>query len=137
MLSTSLALRQFVAASLLLGCGGAADPRPGTFAADASIELPRADASMTQDVSMADRLSAATDDVTQSGGDVRVADASGYPEGPYGSRVGSTLADLSWEGYVNPQAEGRATGVPYGPTSLGALRGAGRGYAMVFIAEFL
>lgn len=60
-----------------------------------------------------------------------------YPAGPYGSRLGSVLADLTWEGYVNPTGEVISSTLPYTTTSLQALRGSGRGYAMVHVSEFL
>jgi len=58
-----------------------------------------------------------------------------YPEGPYGNRRGNILANLSWEGYVNPTGEGLSSEQPYGPTSMQALRAGGR-YALVHVSEF-
>lgn len=63
--------------------------------------------------------------------------ASPYPDGPYGNRMGSVLANLTWEGYVNPTGEVISNTLPYTTTSLQALRGNRRGYAMVHVIEFL
>jgi hypothetical protein len=60
-----------------------------------------------------------------------------YPEGPYGSREGAVLANLEWEGYVNLTGELVSTEGTFGPTSLQDLRGDGRGYALIHLAEFL
>jgi len=117
---------------LLLGCG--TSDRPGMFLGDA--QTPTLDSSAERDAALA------VVDAPGTGADVGdpqttdVATA-GYPPGPYGSRVGSTLADLSWEGYVNPSATGLASTTTYGPTSMSALRGDRRGYGLVFISEFL
>lgn len=71
--------------------------------------------------------------------DAPAADAAAppYPDGPYGNRMGSVLANLTWEGYVNPTGEAISNTLPYTTTSLQALRGNGRGYAMVHVSEFL
>jgi hypothetical protein len=60
-----------------------------------------------------------------------------YPGAPYGNRVGTVLANLTWEGYVNPTGEAISNTLPYSTTSLQALRGNARGYAMVHVSEFL
>lgn len=60
-----------------------------------------------------------------------------YPDGPYGNRMGSVLANLTWEGYVNPTGEVISNTLPYTTTSLQALRGNRRGYALVHVSEFL
>jgi hypothetical protein len=60
-----------------------------------------------------------------------------YPAGPYGTAVGAVLGDMRLEGFVNPTAQGLASARPYVSTSMAALRGQGRGYAVVFVAEFL
>jgi hypothetical protein len=117
---------------LLLGCGTA--ERPGMFLADA--QAPSFDTAAARDAAVAlGDAPALGPDV----GDPQTADAAttDYPPGPYGARVGSTLADLSWEGYVNPAARGLASTTTYGPTSMSALRGGRRGYGLVFISEFL
>ena len=60
-----------------------------------------------------------------------------YPAGPYGNKVGDVVANLTWEGYVNPTGEAISNTLPYTTTSLQALRGNRRGYAMVHVSEFL
>jgi hypothetical protein len=62
--------------------------------------------------------------------------SAGYPPGPYGNEVGQTLAPLSWEGYVNPTAEGLANTKPYGPYSTDDLRRSGARYALLYAADF-
>jgi hypothetical protein len=125
-------MRRATLSLLLLGCGTA--ERPGMFLADAQVP--------TFDTTAAGDAAVALGDAPARGpdvGDPQTADAAttDYPPGPYGSRVGSTLADLSWEGYVNPTAGGLASMTTYGPTSMSALRGDRRGYGLVFISEFL
>lgn len=58
-----------------------------------------------------------------------------YPEGPYGNRRGDTIANLAWEGYVNPTGQGLSSEQTYGPTSMQALRPLGR-FALVHVSEF-
>ncbi|MEZ4391568.1 MAG: hypothetical protein R3A48_10770 [Polyangiales bacterium] len=104
-----------------LGCGSAGDLRPTPFTFDAAaFDLPPVDA-------VAVSFDAA----------VQPEDSGDYPPGPYGAQVGQTLANLSWEGYANPDGQGLASARPYGPTSLSALRGERRGFALIFNAEFL
>lgn len=59
-----------------------------------------------------------------------------YPAGPYGNTAGQTLASLDWEGYVNLDGAAVSNTLPYGATSLRALRGGRRGYAVVHTSEF-
>ena len=65
-----------------------------------------------------------------------LATAGGYPAGPYGATVGSTIAPLVWEGYVDLDGAVVATAEPFGPYSMDALRTGGARYAMVHVAEF-
>lgn len=109
-----------------LGCGSAGDIRPTPFAFDAAaFDLPPVDAV------------AVAFDAAVGASDAQAEDSGDYPPAPYGAQVGQTLANLSWEGYVNPDAQGLASARPYGPTSLSALRGERRGFALIFNAEFL
>jgi hypothetical protein len=62
--------------------------------------------------------------------------SSSYPAGPYGNKVGDTIAMLSWEGYADPLADAVATTKTYGPYSMNDLRMSGRPYAVVHVAEF-
>ncbi|MEZ4392485.1 MAG: hypothetical protein R3A48_15460 [Polyangiales bacterium] len=120
----------------LLGCGST--PTSSTPAGDAAaVDAPTVDA-LAVDVATADV--AAPEDVPAD--DVAAAvdaamTAGPYPEGPYGSREGTVLANLEWEGYVNELGQERSTALTFGPTSLQDLRGDGRGYALVHLAEFL
>jgi hypothetical protein len=122
-----------------LGCGNAATP--GVDAQVAPTDAPQAgDTAAAPDVASAPDATAvddvpavqdvaATPDVPAMAGE--------YPEGPYGSREGTVLANLAWEGYVNTTGEQRSTELTFGPTTLQELRGDGRGYALIHLAEFL
>lgn len=134
-------LRSFALLACLaaLGCGGAATPggdaqvmaadAPSAVDAVAALDVaPTEDAPTGEDLPVA-QDTPATPDVPAMVGP--------YPEGPYGSREGSVLANLAWEGYVNTTGEQRSTELTFGPTTLQDLRGDGRGYALVHLAEFL
>ena len=120
-----------------LALSGCADgPRPDGLALDAGfVDTPGAAFDAPAAV---DAPAAAPDDALASA-DVQVAEdtGDGYPAGPYGTAVGAVLGDMRLEGFVNPTAQGLASARPYVSTSMAALRGQGRGYAVVFIAEFL
>lgn len=108
---------------------------------------PEVDAMVVADVAAADvpaDLGAPTDAPAAVDAPVAVdaptevdASAPAYPDGPYGNRMGSVLANLTWQGYVNPTGEAISNTLPFTTTSLQALRGSGRGYAMVHVSEFL
>ncbi len=59
-----------------------------------------------------------------------------YPSGPYGTEVGQVLANVAFEGFVNPSGTDLAINQPYTATSMAELRGSARGYGLVFVAEF-
>jgi len=59
-----------------------------------------------------------------------------YPSGPYGTEVGQVLANVAFEGFVNPSGTGLAIDQPYTATSMAELRASARGYGLVFVAEF-
>lgn len=124
-----------VSCLLALCLSGCADgPRPDALALDAGfVDTPR----VPFDAPAAVDTPAAVDAPARA--DVQVAeDASdGYPAGPYGTAVGAVMGDMRFEGFVNLTAQGLASAQPYVSTSMAALRGQGRGYAVVFIAEFL
>ena len=127
--------------ALLLAAACSSDPVAPSPALDAALSddvstdggamADLTDLGMPTDVPVAldapDALDAAVEDVA----------ASPYPEGPYGNRMGSVLANLTWEGYVNSTGEVISNTLPYTTTSLQALRGNRRGYAMVHVSEFL
>lgn len=111
-------------AGLALGCGDSAGTGGAVDSGMAAL-----DAGMAEDTGPADSGPADT-------GPADTGPMLGeYPEGPYGNRRGNILANLSWEGYVNPTGEGLASEQPYGPTSMQALRAGGR-YALVHVSEF-
>jgi len=116
-------------AGLAFGCGDSAGTGGAVDSGMAAL-----DAGMAEDAGPADTGAADTGPA-----DTGPADAGPmlgeYPEGPYGNRRGNVLANLSWEGYVNPTGEGLSSEQPYGPTSMQALRAGGR-YALVHVSEF-
>lgn len=120
----------------LLGC--ASSPSSSGTPADAAAEASVAMDAPAQDVAAED---ATTTDGERPAEDAGAEDvpafAGPYPEGPYGNREGQVLANLAWEGYVNPTGEEVSTALAFGPTSLQELRGDGRGYALIHLAEFL
>lgn len=111
--------------------GGRADASP---AADAASDA-EPDALATSDVPVRPDVPV--------GADAPAAEAavdaapSAYPAGPYGSAVGSVVADLRWEGYVNDAHEDVSTQLGFGPTSMGAARATGAPFALVHLSGFL
>lgn len=135
----SRALGSFALCVALLGCGAspASTPTADVLSADltaADATAPTADTGEL-DAAMAVDGSMGVEDLPSVSDAPVVAPA--YPEGPYGSREGSVLANLAWEGYVNTRGESRSTMLEFGPTTLQDLRGDGRGYALIHLAEFL
>ncbi len=60
-----------------------------------------------------------------------------YPDGPYGSEVGDTIANWEFEGYVNHTAAQVSTATPYlSAWTLDDLRKSGKKYAVLHIALF-
>jgi len=118
----------------LAACGAPPSLPPSVSSPDAALI---ADAVGADTI---DPLDAAPD---APGGDVASQDAPpdasslAYPAGPYGSAVGQTVADLAWEGYVNEAHELISTELPYGPTTMGAVRATGAPFALVHLSGFL
>lgn len=66
----------------------------------------------------------------------RLADL-GYPSGPYGAAVGDTLPDWIFPGYYSgTDTSALANTHPFGTTSLDQIRGSGKRYAMLMLADF-
>jgi len=125
------------ALAALLGC--ASSPSQPGAASDASrADLVAMDAVAVMDAPVApeDAPVAPEDAPMEAAADVPTV-AGPYPEGPYGNREGAVLANLAWEGYVNADGAELSTALPFGPTTLQELRGDGRGYALIHLAEFL
>jgi len=61
--------------------------------------------------------------------------ASAYPPGPYGTKVGDVIANMTWIGYPDPSANVVATTLPYASYSLDDARKSGAHYAMINLAE--
>ncbi len=59
-----------------------------------------------------------------------------YPPGPYGNQVGDVFPPLTWEGFVNDAAVGKANAQPFGAYSSEALMNSGRRLAFVHLSEF-
>lgn len=74
---------------------------------------------------------------TSTPGDSSTADAAlgPYPSGPYGTKVGSVIANMTWIGYVDDPADAVATTKPYVMYSLDDARKSGKHYAMINLAE--
>jgi hypothetical protein len=72
---------------------------------------------------------------TDSSSDATTDAASGYPTGPYGTKVGSVIANMTWIGYVDDAADALATTKPYVTYSLDDARKSGKHYAMLNLAE--
>ncbi len=133
------------------GSSGVPPPVTADAAADepAALDTPARDAT-DDDVALADLVTppdrVGADDVIDvvDAHDVTdahdVADAAAtvgpYPAGPYGNREGDVLANLSWEGYTNLAGRAVSTTLPYGPTSMQAVRETGRRYGIVHVSEF-
>jgi hypothetical protein len=58
-----------------------------------------------------------------------------YPSGPYGTMVGSILANMTWIGYVDDAADAIATTKPYVMYSLDDARKSGKKYLMINLSE--
>ncbi len=118
----------------LAACGAPSSPPPS---------VPSPDAALAADAVGADAVPAPDVAPDAPAEDVASQDAPpdasppGYPAGPYGSAVGQTVADLAWEGYVNEAHELVSTSLPYGPTSMGAVRATGAPFALVHLSGFL
>jgi len=107
----------------LLGCGGSADsPAPVTSEQDSAVA----------DSVVADDTTPPNDDVvTDTGG------ATSYPSGPYGTAVGSVVADLELMGYLREATTGLATEATYGAAKLSDVRArATVKYAVIHVSGF-
>lgn len=132
-------MKHLAIALLVLGCGGS-DESPGVIAREDAIAT---DTSTSEDTGTA---KADTSEPADTGTDVVAmmdtpADTAivfgPYPAGPYGNKVGDVVANLAWEGYVNPTAVDLASTKPYVTTDLDKLRrDAKKGYALVHVSEF-
>jgi len=111
-------------AGIALGCGTEAGNTTGTDSGTTMLDVAMLDDAGPADTGPADT---GPEDTGPMLGE--------YPEGPYGNRRGNTMANLSWEGYVNPTGMGVSSEQTYGPTSMQALRPLGR-FALVHVSEF-
>lgn len=121
-------MRHLLAFALALAACGAPVATPPTVTSP--------DAASGSDVLLVD-ASAAPPDVASPDGAPPDDAHQGYPAGPYGSAVGQVVADLAWEGYVNDAHERVSTELPFGPTSMGAVRATGAPFALVHLSGFL
>jgi len=61
----------------------------------------------------------------------------GYPEGPYGTTVGSTIANYTFQGYFAPtDTSGLSRDKAVGEVTLDMLRKSGQKVAMIQLAAF-
>ena len=132
---------------VVAGCGGPADGNgPLPVAADLRAASPGADsaAAPVADLGSAGApdlsreeppdLAATRDAATGGGPDLA---AAGYPAGPNGGSVGSTLPDFSYQGYfAGTRTSGLASAVPYGTVRFAQTRGVGARYLMVMLAGY-
>jgi len=117
-----------VGADAMAAADAAPDANPPDVASpDAPLVADAMDAPATPDV-------LALPDVTAP--DAAMMMVGPYPAGPYGRGEGQTLANLSWEGYINLDGAVVSTMRPYGATSMQAVRETGRAYAVVHVSEF-
>jgi hypothetical protein len=130
-------LLQVALAASLAACG-AADPLPVERDGDAAPDAATLPDTGAHDAIVAGDSSSAID-TAPGERDAPAADAgSSYPSGPYGSAVGSVVADLALEGYVRfGTTTGLATSAAYGAASFGELRAKSpRRYAVVHVSGF-
>ena len=127
----TLALRLALWTLAGAGCTGEIKPLPGVT--DGALDLAMGSAG-DRALPPGDLAEAPADLAMVTPADLAPA---GYPQGPYGSKVGETIWPLSWEGYVNDTAVGLADTRPYGPYSMDQLRRSVRAYALVHVSEFL
>lgn len=124
-------MRRLLASVLFvaMGCGGSEDSTATT--ADTSVDTAAADtATPVEDV-------ATSDTSAPDAADGAVDPFGPYPTGPYGNKVGEVVANLAWEGYVDPLSDALANTKPYVTTSMDQLRrDAKKGYALVHVSEF-
>lgn len=134
---------RFLSALLALPVALAACSSDGVPPSNTTPDAAAVDA-LPVDVALADLVTpvdtAASPDVAQKPDVVAPADTAPtvgpYPAGPYGNRAGNVLANLSWEGYTNLEGTAVSTTLPYGPTSMQAVRETGRAFALVHVSEF-
>lgn len=134
-------MRRFAIVALVVGCSSS-DAPPATTADDGVV----ADSSTTieetaigMDGETVDTTVTATDTSTPSDTPVDGAIAFGpYPAGPYGNKLGDTMQNLVWEGYVNVLADAISNTKPYvASVDMDKLRrDAKKGYALVHVSEF-
>jgi hypothetical protein len=71
-----------------------------------------------------------------SGGSAGAVNWGPYPSGPYGHDVGSTIADLHWEGYVNETGVEQSDQVPFVDYGTDAMRTSGKSYGLIHVSAF-
>ena len=124
---------RWLPALLLAACSGAS---PDVMQASPDLTSPAADVDLATallgDMSL---LRAAPDLGTKPLPDLATNNA--YPNGPYGNAIGSVVAPLVWEGYVNPTAQGDASTKPYQAMySMNDLRTSGAKFAILYGADY-
>ncbi len=131
---------RFAAAALLLLASCAGESDSGNVATEDSVATDTSGSTDTtppvDDTGTTIADSSSTDSGTAPDGAADADPYGAYPPGPYGTKVGQTLAPLDWVGYVNLKGDAVSTTKTYGPTSLDALRRTGKGYGLVHLSEF-
>jgi hypothetical protein len=60
-----------------------------------------------------------------------------YPPGPYGSNIGDTLPDFTFQGYWSPQqTQGRSNVGKFGEVTFGMMHRSGAKYALIELGAF-
>jgi hypothetical protein len=115
---------------LLTACGGAGSEGASAPGADTGTPADAvADSTPTDETLPGDDTSG--EDSPTDGG------LGAYPEGPYGTSVGSVVADLALEGYVRFDATGLASSASNGATSFGDVRAKSpRKWALIHVSGF-
>ncbi len=71
-----------------------------------------------------------------SGGSAGAINWGPYPAGPYGHDVGSTIADLHWEGFVNETGGVSSDQLPITDYGTDAMRKSGKPYGLIHVSAF-
>ncbi len=135
-------MKRFALLLLIAGCGGSSDAPASSSEADTGVASDTATAPGDTTTEPTDSAEPPADSVATEVATDTLPDDTGitfgpYPAGPYGNKVGDVVANLTWEGYVNPLADSLANTKPYVTTDMDKLRrDAKKGYALVHVSEF-
>lgn len=136
-------MRRIAIALLFVGCGSTDAPSttsPEDVAVtDSATTINDTAVAMTDSTTPLDDTTTASDTATTTDAPSDTAITFGpFPAGPYGNKVGDTMQNLAWEGYVNVLADAISNTKPYvASVDMDKLRrDAKKGYALVHVSEF-